>query len=69
MALKLIKQNRFEEIPKLYTKKQTLEMLNVSSMTLWRLEKNNELKPVKIAGRIMYAEQEILRYLNNAANS
>ena len=48
---------------KLYTIKDTAELLSVSRNTIWRWIKQNKLKPTKLAnGKTRISKQELERF-------
>lgn len=51
----------------LYTGAQFARLLNVSTMTLWRLRKKDELKIVKVLGSTRYRRSDLLRLAGEVA--
>lgn len=43
----------------LLTKKQVMSKLQISAMTLWRMEKDGVLVPVRLGGKVMYRLDDI----------
>lgn len=43
---------------------KTALMLGVTLSTLWRWDKENYLKPVRVGGKVLYRETEIQRVIN-----
>ena len=54
----------FQNKPKNYTRKRTCELLGVSMVTLWKLDKKDELKPIRIFKKVLYRDADIQLYLN-----
>ncbi|MDA0195917.1 MAG: helix-turn-helix domain-containing protein [Bacteroidetes bacterium] len=50
--------------PKNHTRKRTCELLGVSHVTLWKLDKKDELKPIRIGSKVLYRDADIQAYLN-----
>jgi excisionase family DNA binding protein len=53
-------------VEKLYTVKEVLEMLRISRTTLYRHIDNRLLKPLKLGGKVLFAESELDRLLQRA---
>ena len=51
-----VKENDNEE---LLSKNEVCKKLKVSSATLWRWDKANYLKPVKLGGKVMYRKEDL----------
>ena len=47
-----------------YTAGQTARILNVDKTTLWRWNKRNYLKPIKVGGLLRYRKSDIDKILN-----
>lgn len=50
---------------KLYTLKETLEILKVSRMTLYRIMDAGGLKPLKIGGKLKFTEKSIQKFIDS----
>ena len=55
-------------IEKLYTKKRTASMLEVSIATVDRLRKCGALSSLQIGGQIRFKESEIERFIEDASS-
>ena len=55
-------------IEKLYTKKGTASILEVSPETLDRLRKSGALKSFKVGGQVRFKESEILSFIEEASS-
>ncbi len=64
MSVRRIQQKRFQELPRLLSLKDTIAHLQVSRTKLWELEKQGMLIPTRVGAKIMYAETDIINYLN-----
>lgn len=53
-------------VEKLYTIKEVLEMLRISRTTLYRHIDNGLIKPLKLGGKVLFAESELDRLLQRA---
>lgn len=53
-----------ENKPKLYTRAQVAELLNVSYPTLWRWVKNGRIERKKIGNRVYFTQAEVSRLVN-----
>ena len=53
-----------QDKPKNRTRKRTCELLGVSHVTLWKLEKKGELMPIRIGSKVLYRDADIQAYLN-----
>lgn len=49
---------------KLYSRDEVASLFKISLPTLWRWEKNGQIKGKKVGGRVLYTENEIKRLLN-----
>jgi|MudIll2142460700_1097286.scaffolds.fasta_scaffold328151_2 excisionase family DNA binding protein len=47
---------------KLYTVKETMEMLRISRPTLYRIVRSDALRSVKVKGKTLFKESELERY-------
>ena len=45
------------------TRRETCELLHVSLPTLWKLTKEKRINAITIGRRVLYAESEVKRYL------
>lgn len=45
--------------PELLTKSQVMSKYQISAMTLWRMEQNGKLIPVRIGGKVMYRPKDL----------
>lgn len=45
--------------PEFLTKKQVMSKYQISSMTLWRLEQNGTLIPVRVGSKVMYRVEDL----------
>lgn len=45
------------------TRRETCELLRVSLPTLWKLTKEKKINAITIGRRVLYAESEVKRYL------
>lgn len=52
---------------KVITKKQVMELLNVSDTTLYLWNKNNVLKHKKMNSRVYYLKNDVMNKLNSVA--
>ena len=52
-------ESKKDRFPKMLTRKETTEILRVSEKTLWTYEKQGLLKPVKVAGRVLYHPDDV----------
>lgn len=50
---------------KLYTIKETMELLKISKANLYRLMSAGDIKPVKLGGRTLFKESEIERFIDS----
>lgn len=53
-------RNDSTELKELLTRKQTAELLNINSATLWRYTKKGKLISHGIGGRVYYKRSEVL---------
>ena len=53
-----------ENKPQNYSRKRTSELLGVSLVTLWKLEKQDDLKPIRINTKVIYRASDVEAYLN-----
>ena len=51
-----VKESESEE---LLSKNKVCQILGVSGATLWRWDKANYLKPVKLGGKVMYRKEDL----------
>lgn len=51
-------------LPRQYTREQVAEMLHVTLATLHNYVRQGRLHPVKVNGRVLFAEEEINNLLN-----
>ncbi len=63
-----MRKNTHEEnmLEKIYTKKETAWYLESSTATIDRLRKCGKISSIRIGGRIMFRENEILRFIEEA---
>lgn len=45
--------------PEFLTKKQVMSKYQISAMTLWRLEQNGTLIPVRVGSKVMYRVEDL----------
>lgn len=50
---------------KQYSREETAEMLGISKITLWSMEKKGKIKAKRIGRRVLFDESEIKRILND----
>lgn len=62
---KLIEIEGAHTMDKLYTIKETLDILRISRTTLYRLIDKGELTPVKISKKVLFTEEEINKFIEN----
>ena len=53
--------------PRLKTTKQVAEQLGISEQTVNRLRRRNEIAALRIGRRVLFDENEIARFLQNAS--
>ena len=49
--------NRFMD--KLYTFKETMEILRLSRVSIYRLINKGDIKPIKLSGKVLFLEEDI----------
>jgi len=49
----------------LKTRKQVMELLNISSSTLWKLVKDGKLNQVKYGGNVAFRKKELQRFIDD----
>jgi excisionase family DNA binding protein len=49
---------------KLYTIKETADLLRISKATLFRLMAESTITPIKLGKRSLFTEEEITRFIN-----
>jgi excisionase family DNA binding protein len=49
---------------KLYTIKQTLELLSIKRTKLWRLVKDKQLKSIRIGAKRLFTASDIAAFIN-----
>ena len=47
-----------------YSREETANMLGISKVTLWEMEKKGKIKATRIGRRVLFDESEIKRILN-----
>lgn len=47
------------EPPRLLSARETRERLGVSTMTLWRMERDGQLRPTRVRGKLMFDSEDI----------
>lgn len=52
-------------IEKLYTIKETAELLRISEQKLYKLMRDNEIKPIKIGDRTLFPEEIIQNFIDS----
>lgn len=50
-------------VEKLYTIKEVMDMLRISRTTLYRHIESGLIKPLKLGGKVLFAESELNRLL------
>lgn len=45
--------------PEFLTKKQVMSKYQISAMTLWRMEQNGTLIPVRVGNKVMYRVEDL----------
>lgn len=50
---------------KLYTIKETAELLRITETTLYKFMKNEEIKPIKIGSRTLFSESVIQSFIDS----
>ena len=58
-----------ENKPQNYSRKKTSELLGVSLVTLWKLEKQGDLKPIRINTKVIYSASDVEAYLNRCRSN
>lgn len=49
--------------PKMYTRDEVCQLLNISKPTLWHRTKSGDIKATHVHRRVLYSEEEINRVL------
>lgn len=46
--------------PEFLTRKQVMKKYQISAMTLWRMEQNRTLVPVRVGSKVMYRAEDLV---------